>query len=83
MSVILSIPREEPLLLQARKDMGEEKGGKEDKVELMLGEIKLLPWASVGDLCVSKEVKVGAEADLSSELVGVHCFSFLFLSLWD
>ena len=65
------------------KDMGEEKGGKEDIVELMLGEIELLPWASVGDLCVSEEVKVGAEADLSSELVGVRCFSFLFLSLWD
>jgi len=77
MSVILSIPREEPLLLQARKDMGEEKGGKEDKVELMLGEIKLPPWASVGDLCALEEVKVGVEADLLSELVGVRFSSFL------
>jgi hypothetical protein len=47
----------------------------------MLGEIKLPPWASVGDICALEEVKVGVEADLLSELVGVRCFFYLrFLS---
>jgi hypothetical protein len=45
----------------------------------MLGEIKLPPWASVGDLCALEEVKVGVEADLLSELVGVR-FSSSFLT---
>ena len=45
----------------------------------MLGEIKVPPWASVGDLCALEEVQVGVEADLLSELVGVR-FSSSFLT---